>query len=443
MNIFSFIREVFGRLTGKNEKYALEQIVPTLTQTQLEEWVNLYSNAENNALSLPSVIASEFARLALFESKITISKNDFINNSLSDFYSKLQNHFETACALGGMAFKPYISGDKILVDFVRADCFTPVSFSADTMTAAAFIDRKSINGKFYTRFEYHEFNAGLSQHTITNRVYVSDNSDYKGIECSLDSVPEWADLQPETTIANVKRPLFAYFKIPFVNSCDLDSPLGASVFANSVELIKQAGEMWERIQWEYEGTELAVDASLDVLNGKVMDKHNKRLYRAHDVDTINGSMFDVFSPAIRDTSLFNGLNKILQRIEFNCGLAYGTISEPADIEKTATEILSAKQRSYTHVTAIQRNLQAAIEHLVYAMSVYAKIYGLAGDNCEVAFEWGDSVLEDNEKEFQRRLQLVSAGILKKEKFIAWYFGCDEAEATEYIPQTSDLFGGDM
>lgn len=443
MNIFSFIREVFGRLTGKNEKYAFEQIVPTITQTQLEQWVNLYTNAENNALSLPSVISSEFARLALSESKITIPENDFINNSFCDFYSKLQNHFETACALGGMAFKPYISGDKILVDFVRADCFTPTAFSADTMTAAAFIDRKSINGKYYTRFEYHNFNAELSQHTISNRAYVSDSIDYKGIECSLDSVPEWADLQQEVTIANVKRPLFAYFKVPFINSYDLDSPLGASVFANSVELIRQAEEMWERIQWEYEGTELAVDASLDVLNGKKMDKHNKRLYRAHDVDTINGSMFDVFSPAIRDSSLFNGFNKILQRIEFNCGLAYGTISEPADIEKTATEILSAKQRSYTHVTAIQRNLQSAIEHLVYAMSVYAGLYGLSADNCDVAFEWGDSVLEDTEKEFQRRLQLVSAGILRKEKFIAWYFGCDEAEAAEYIPQTSDLFGGDV
>ncbi len=55
--------------------------------------------------------------------------------------------------------------------------------------------------------------------------------------------------------------------------------------------------------------------------------------------------------------------------------------------------------------------------------------------------WGDSVLEDTDKEFQRRLQMVSAGLLSKEKFDAWYFHCDEKKTAEYIPQSDGLFGG--
>ena len=51
------------------------------------------------------------------------------------------------------------------------------------------------------------------------------------------------------------------------------------------------------------------------------------------------------------------------------------------------------------------------------------------------------VLEDTDKEFQRRLQMVSAGILTKEKFISWYFHCDESQANDYIPQSDGLFGG--
>ena len=193
--------------------------------------------------------------------------------------------------------------------------------------------------------------------------------------------------------------------------------------------------------WEYEGSELAVDASADVMNNKKMDRHEKRLYRSHDIDTIDGSMFNVFSPAIRDTSLFNGFNRILQRIEFNCGLAYGTISEPALIEKTATEIISSKQRSYTHVTALQKNLETAFNQLVYAMSVYAGLYHLSDTAYELSCNWGDSVLEDTEKEFQRRMQMVSAGILSKEQFVSWYFGCSVDEAIQYLPQTADLFSG--
>ena len=55
------------------------------------------------------------------------------------------------------------------------------------------------------------------------------------------------------------------------------------------------------------------------------------------------------------------------------------------------------------------------------------------------FEMIDIFLEDTEKEFQRRLQMVSAGLLTKEKFIAWYFNCDEREAINYIPQMATTF----
>ena len=65
---------------------------------------------------------------------------------------------------------------------------------------------------------------------------------------------------------------------------------------------------------------------------------------------------------------------------------------------------------------------------------------MAGD-AEMTCIFGDSVLEDSEKEFQRRLQIVSAGLLSKEKFISWYFGCSEEEAKAYIPETTELFGG--
>ena len=53
---------------------------------------------------------------------------------------------------------------------------------------------------------------------------------------------------------------------------------------------------------------------------------------------------------------------------------------------------------------------------------------------EVNCTWGDSVLEDTDKEYQRRWAMVVAGKLKPEKFISWYFGCTEEEAKEYMPE---------
>ena len=150
---------------------------------------------------------------------------------------------------------------------------------------------------------------------------------------------------------------------------------------------------------------------------------------------------ETFSPEIRDISLFNGLNRIFQRIEFNCGLAYGTLSDPQTVEKTAEEIRASKQRSYTQISAIQRNLEFTLENLLYIYNYYSRYFGLSQSDAVLSCVFGDSVLEDSDKEFQRRLQMVSAGILSKEKFISWYFNCDEAEAVKYIPQSTDFFGG--
>ncbi|MDE5855026.1 MAG: phage portal protein, partial [Ruminococcus sp.] len=152
---------------------------------------------------------------------------------------------------------------------------------------------------------------------------------------------------------------------------------------------------------------------------------------------------ETFSPEIRDVSLFNGLNRILQRIEFNCGLAYGTLSDPQTVEKTAEEIKTSKQRSYTQVSAIQRNLEFTLENLLYIYSYYSRYFRLSQSDAVLTCTWGDSVLEDTDKEFQRRLQMVNAGLLKKEKFDAWYFHCNEKKAAEYIPQADALFKGDM
>lgn len=85
-----------------------------------------------------------------------------------------------------------------------------------------------------------------------------------------------------------------------------------------------------------------------------------------------------------------------------------------------------------------------MEQLVYAMDVYADLYELApAGTYSLSCTWGDSILEDVDKEFQRRLQLVTAGKLKPEKLLAWYFNIDEETAVkEYMPVEKELFHAD-
>ena len=114
---------------------------------------------------------------------------------------------------------------------------------------------------------------------------------------------------------------------------------------------------------------------------------------------------------------------------------YGTISDPNELEKTAEEIRTSKQRSYRTVSRLQKAWEKGFRHLIDSMVVLNSLYNMAPTGAvEVNCTWGDSVLEDTDKEYQRRWTMVVAGKLKPEKFIAWYFGCTEEEAKDYMPE---------
>ena len=447
MNFFSRIKEALVRILKKSEPVSA---VSDEMQTASETWHDIYMNASlwlNNSdkdiisLRLASAVASEFSRLVFSESIIEADEKSPYYQIVNDFSGSLDDEFETALAFGGMMFKPYISKGKIFIDMIRADRFLPVSYSGNSITSAVFVSKKTIGKVYYTLLEYHEYNTEKKTHTIKNKLCKSMNSEYIGAECGPDEVPEWAGLAENITFSSIETPLFSYFRVPSANDIDLDSPLGVSVYARAVDLIRQADEQWARIEWEYESKETALDVSVDMMRNNSLPQRKKRIYRQYDVDSLDGNFYNIFSPEIRDSSMCSYFNRILQRIEFNCGLAYGTLSDPQTVEKTAEEIKTSKQRSYTQVSAIQRNLETAIQNLMDAVEVYAYLGGIPSEKAEITCTWGDSVLEDTEKEFQRRLQMVTAGLLTKEKFIAWYFHCSEEKASEYIPQADSLFGG--
>lgn len=456
MSIFDFFAKLFGRSETS------EQSVSSEMQSALSVWLDLYqhgggTSSDSRSLNLPAAICSEFTRLMMAESVIGTAGDSARSQFLDEQLRRMLDFFriyraDAALALGSMAFKPYVSGKRVFVDQVRADRYVPTAFDdAGEPTAAIFMARKFIGHRYYTRLETHTFHAESQTYTVENRAYCSLNRDSLGYTCSLNTVDDWAGLQEEQTISNVTRPLFSVFRVPAANTVDLDSVLGVSVFASADELIADANAQWARILWEFKGTELAVDASemlfrRDRTTRELLElpAGSKRLFRKYPTqDKSISEIMQTFSPQIRDESLLRGLNRMLRQIEFNVGLAYGTLSDPADTDKTAEEVRASKQRSYVQVSALQSSLQTALEGLLYAMDAYTSLYDLApSGKTELTCTWGDSVLEDTDKEYQRRMQMVTAGMLRSELFVSWYFGCSAEDARlKYMPDTQpDLFG---
>lgn len=105
-------------------------------------------------------------------------------------------------------------------------------------------------------------------------------------------------------------------------------------------------------------------------------------------------------------------------------------------------MLSEDKTTYNTVAQLQRQLRPVLEALAKITVNLARFYGIDCEDGEPAIEFGDSVFEDTGTEFNRRFQLVQAGLLKPEEFNAWYFGVPIEKAKEMLPEMTAAFGGD-
>lgn len=397
-------------------------------------WADMYENNspwlndDVTGLNLAAAISSELARLVTIEMQTAVSgseRAEYLENIYRAVAEKARNFTEVACAKGAIVLKPYVKDREICIDYIHPEDFMPLEFDGDgKITGAAFCDRVYKDGKVYTRVEEHRL---TDRYIIKNKGYVSRTTTELGKEIPLGEVEEWSAIEPYAEISGIRKPLFAYFKMPFSNAFDGDSPLGVSVYARAVDLIKDADILYSELLWEFESGKRAlfIDESAltrDKLGRKIIP--DSRLYRMLSTD--DDTLFKDWTPTLRFDEINGGLNRILRAIEFNIGLAYGTISDAGRFDRTAEEIRASMQRSYAMVTDIQRALKNALEQLVCAMDIWCSIYHLAPEgNYSVSFDFDDSIIADRKTEFEEKMRLLDAGVMLPWEFRSWYFGEEE------------------
>lgn len=458
--ILNFIKGVIGKMFSKGtiqDALNIEIAISSDMAKAITLFEKIYVNEapwlkedEVESLELGSSIANEFTRLTTLEMKSDITgstRADFLNKQYQKVKDKLNENLEIGNAVGGLVFKPYVKDGQIYVDLVKGSCFYPTEFnSSGDIIAGIFTSQITKGNDIYTRLEYHKFYENPLENDINyiikNVAYKSNNNSILGTKVDLIQISEWANIQEETAIQYVEKPLFSYYKPPVANNIEPESPVGVSVYARAINLIKEADRQWGRIVWEYEASEKAVyvdelatkpSQSKDKKQSFTVNKLKGRLYKTLNTGAEKSDFFKDYSPEIRDEALWRGLNKTLQRIEFNVGLAYGTLSEPNTVDKTATEIKSSKQRSYATVSKMQENLQKALENLIYAMDALTTLYNLAPqENYDVSFNWDDSLIVDTEREQTLQMQEVNAGLRSKIKYIMFRYGLTEEQAKQEL-----------
>lgn len=440
-----FLRGIDKMLSKSTVEEALK--VKTAVSFEMEAamklWLKIFTNnapwlnEEVRSLQLGASIAEEFARLTTLEMKSEVTgsvRADFINEYYQKVLEDLKSHLALYNAVGGGYLKPFVKNNRFYIDYVaQTDC-KPLQFdSAGNITSMVFSSQITKSDKCYTRLEVHTLED--TNYTIENKAYVTESynsSSMLGREVSLSEVAEWNDLEPKVVIENIEKPLFAYYKVPNTNNVDTKSCLGVSVYNKAIDSIRRADVQAARLDYEYDSAERSIYANIDAIKNDGTGKaiRNKIV---KTLDTNEDNFYKEFSPSLRDEGYIRGQNKIKQEIEFQTHLAYGTISDPSQVDKTATEINASKQRSYASVSQMQNSLEKALKHLVYILDVYCDLYDLApSGKCEISAEWDDSIIVDTESEQRIRLQETNIGLGSKLDYLMWRYGLTEEQAQEKL-----------
>ena len=411
-------------------------------QVEIEKWGALYAgepdwlNVKRGVFcsGLAGGIAGEVARLVTLEMKSEVTGDDAIDAVYQRTLRGIRAPVEQGCALGGMLIKPYLDAAGLPdSQFIRGDRFFPLSFSSDgKITGCALMEQMFIGKTIYSRVEVYL----LERRTLNvyNLAFVSNIPGQIGTEVELTAVPAWAGFLPEAQVAGVDRLPFGYFRVPLANAIDPDSPLGVSIFSRAAigkhSLLKEADLRYSNSCWEYEATQAAVHIASSLLgrdaNGAIKYPTGRdRLYRAveYSAGAADKPLLEEYSPEIRSVQIFAGFQAQVRLIEFNCGLAYGTVSDPSTVDKTAQEVRSSKQRLYATVTDLQLALQNALTDYVAALALLMK-----RPMPVVSFTWDDSIIVDSESLQRSKMLEFTSGIIDEVQYFVDVYGMSEDAA---------------
>lgn len=452
MNVLDKIKSLLngfkqgGETMEEADLSKVESALSAKMESSTNVWWSVFQNSlpmektHKNFRPLPIAYTSTayLAQLVTAEIKFEVADETLNGYVQKNLVPNLDRITQLTLVGGYTVIKPYIvSTGEIFFDVGTSRDFRPIALDENGhITEGIFFERIRYKGKVYERREHHIFADGV--HTVRNSAYLYGTR--RRVE--LTEIPRWAVLLPEGRIPS-DIPMMSTFRTPYANNIDLDSELPVSLFANSVGTLHEIDSAHSEYLAEFRKMSAKVfgDNGIFDRNGNITDDYFVNV--DGDGQRTMEQQIMTYAPQIREEAHRAQINTELRLYEVQIGVSSGTFT--FDSSKglvTATQVLSEDKTTYNTVCQIQRQLRPVLEALSRITVTLARFYGIECEDGECAIEFGDSVFEDTGTEFNRRFQMVQAGMLKPEEFLAWYFGVPLDKAREMLPDMTNAFGGE-
>lgn len=471
LNLIRGVKKISDKkdIPVNEESYKNIDMWKALYKGHYDEWHNVkYHTLDGQksrvmaSLNMAKVISQEMASL-IFNEKCSINisdktLSDNIKNVLDEnnFIKEFQRYLEYNFALGGMVVKVYWD-NGIKLSYVTADCFIPIAWDNKQITEGVFVNEISKGDKKYTLLEWHLIEG--SEYVIRNELYESKNQGDLGVKVSLSTL--YPNLEEEVWIKGISRPLFVYFKPNTANNFDMSSPLGVSIYANTLGTLKSLDIAFDSFQREFIlgkkriiVPDLAIKTVIDTKTGASLRYFdaNDEVYQAFQLGD-NANQIQDISVELRVEEHAAAINALLNYLSSQVGLSAGTFSFDGQGVKTATEVVSENSKTFrtkqSHETIIEDGIRDLVDIIIEIAALYDEFDST--DNYEVTVTFDDSIAEDQTAEINKQVTLVMNGLTTKKLAIMKIHGVSEEEADRIVqeiqnenklvmPEGVDFFG---
>ena len=431
------------------------------------EWLDDKNNIKT--INFAKSVCSETARLATLAIGIQIdgsARATWLQKQIDKVYFQIRNWVEYGCAYGTVFIKP--NGESL-------DIFTPadvmiVDYDNQGIKGIIFKDSYTVGRKYYTRLEYHRFvettvdGVTTYPYYVSNRAYVSKSPQSIGDKIDLKQT-KWADLMADTPPilkANGEKldgPLYGVLRTPQANNVDINAPLGLPIFAEAIEELKDLDIAYSRNAKEIldsKRTALVDDRLLmpsgspvSAMTPQAMEHRCKEMSLPDYVKNVFGQdekeFYQEINPQLNTDTRISGINAILSQLGYKIGFSNGyfVFNESSGIQ-TATGVEAEQQRTVQFVKDVRDKLESCLDEVIYALNVYADLYGLAPVGAyEVNYDFGD-ILYVRENDRARWWQYVTTNKVPAWMYFVKFEGMTKDEAVAMVkeaqPDEPKLFG---
>ena len=433
------------------------------------EWLDDKNHIKT--INFAKSVCSETARLATLAIGIQIdgsARATWLQEQIDKVYFELRHWVEYGCAYGTVFIKP--NGESI-------DVFTPpdvmiVDFDNQEIKGIIFKDSYTVGQKYYTRLEYHRFvettvdGVTTYPYYVSNRAYVSKSPQSIGDKIDLKQT-KWADLMADTPPilkANGEKldgPLYGVLRTPQANNVDISTPLGLPIFAEAIEELKDLDIAYSRNAKEILDSKRTVlaDDRLLIPNGtkisamtpQALEHRCEEMNLPDYVKNVFGQdekeFYQEINPILNTDTRISGINALLSQLGYKIGFSNGyfVFNESSGIQ-TATGVEAEQQRTVQFIKDVRDKLESCLDQVIYALNVYADLYGLAPVGAyEVNYDFGD-ILYSYQEDKARWWQYVSTGKVPFWYYLVKFEGMSDEEAHALADeaakanQDSGLFG---